>query len=85
MFSGFDAYSKSIVLEIKTFYNLNEENKEIVKSALRSGNIHLLMDKKVLSEPSLIVLFLWEEKRPEYIKTLLKRIYNEVINENNTK
>lgn len=79
----FDAYSKSIIEAVKTLYNKGEEESNFVKNALRLGNVFMLADG--MDDYFTHILIAWEEKNPEYIKTLLKRIYNEVINENNAK
>lgn len=77
-----DAYSKNIVEEIKRFYNKSEENKELVKKILASDNIMDLRNKNIISYNLFEIFVFWYKNKPTYFRTLLKRIYNEVINEN---
>lgn len=78
----FDSYSKNIIESIKIFYNKNEENKHIIKDIIRRKDFAELKERKIIMEHLWDVIILWERYKPKYNTVLLKRIYNEVINEN---
>ena len=73
----FDAYSNQIKNNILN--NLNPENKELLKNWLVSPDI---LNLPLFMEPYYIVIEDWYNKKPEYIKTLKIRLYNNFFGDN---
>lgn len=82
----FDAYSKEITNSFRKAFT-TPENKKILQQYIM-GNSFGEFDTNIqniinINPYSYIIMQAWKREKPEYIRTLRIRLYNEVISENN--
>jgi len=82
----FDAYSQEITHAFKRGFT-SPENKEILIQYIKGPSFGEFDEnvQKIINANSYVYLVMqaWKREKPEYIRTLRIRLYNEVISENN--